>query len=175
MKVFVFMMALMLSVDSPIMLGIKTKVRRDEYLIVPGLGAESIIVNDKESDVRSKIGKEKYTISRIIGSSDIFMDIFGIKGFPSIVFNNIYFIEKIGVTYFMLNDTVVAIAGLRNNRVTIDSVELYRGVKYVLNHYNQTPTIKKEIQGNVIIIFPEIRFAIGDDDGNDSIDFYLVY
>jgi len=175
MKVFIILMALAVCADSSITQGMKIKVRKDEYLIVPGVGAESVILQDKKFDIRSILGQEKYTISQTQRLFDIFIDVLGVKGLPSVSFNCIYFVENKSVMYFIENDHVVAIAGLRCNRVTIDLVELHRGVRHVLSRYNQTRMVKNEIKGNVIFVFPEIGFAIADDNNDNVIDFYIVF
>jgi hypothetical protein len=108
---------------------IKDKIARDNVLIAPGIGAEAIILRSSAKSLIAQKGNPE-KISEFKKDMELFNDIFHKQSELKIYFNKIYYYQSMGFIVFIYNDDIVAIAGLNNNRITTESINLSNGIEY---------------------------------------------
>ncbi|HPQ54117.1 MAG TPA: hypothetical protein PK253_12790 [Spirochaetota bacterium] len=150
------------------------RIRLDDSLIVPGSGAENIILGDTESEVRKRKGQPEKT-ALFNEDHELFRDIFGISSPGGVYYRKIYHYSISGFMVFFYNDRVSAIAGLNTFRVTGDSVSLQNGVDNFVYHYGNRGLAVLKKGSHALYLYREQGIAVIDDSGNDSIDMYLLF
>lgn len=149
------------------------RIRLDDSLIVPGSGAENIVLGDTVSDVRARKGQPDKT-AVFNEDRELFRDIFGTASPGGVYYRKIYHYSILGFMVFFHNDRVSAIAGLNTFRVTSDSVSLQNGIdNFIYNYGNRDLTILKK-GSHALYLYRKQGIAVVDDGSNDSIDMYLL-
>ena len=150
------------------------RIRLDDSLIVPGSGAENIILGDTVSEVRARKGQPDKT-AVFNEDHELFRDIFGIPSPAGVYYRKIYHYSISGFMIFFHNDRVSAIAGLNTFRVTSDSVSLQNGIdNFIYNYGNSGLAIMKK-GSHAMYLYRKQGIAVIDDSVNDSIDMYLLF
>ncbi|MCU0822949.1 MAG: hypothetical protein MUC95_10845 [Spirochaetes bacterium] len=168
----------------PIFLGISTgvslaeRVRDDINLVVPGIGSEKIVLKEEGGSVISKKGYPD-SVSQFDEKKELFHHVFGVNSGFKIFFTRIYYYERQKSVFFIYDNTIVAIAGTTNSRITSDAVDFKKGVAYFIFGYgnNKLKVITKSGDRNTdkIYLYPEAGIAVIDDGDDDTIDMYLVF
>ncbi|MBN2040025.1 MAG: hypothetical protein JW864_08295 [Spirochaetes bacterium] len=152
------------------------QIQRDSSLIVPGVGAESVIVN---GDAKTVISLKGYPdkVSEVNEKKELFYDIFKIKSPVNIFFDKIYYYNYYKTVFFIDSNVITAIAGMNTDRVTTESVSLVRGVEYFIFNYGNENlyTLKRENASDFIYLYSKYGIALIDDKGDDSIDMFIVF
>jgi len=153
---------------------LKLKIKNDEVLVVPGLGAENIVLNENDN-ILSLLKKDPGIICRFKSQNELFNDIFRLKSSVQINYDKICCYNSLRVIVFSRNGFISAIAGLIINRITIDSVSLQNGVDYFIFNYgnNGLQVLKKK--NDKIYLYSKLGIAIVDDNSDDIIDMYIVF
>lgn len=155
--------------------GTTEMVIQDESLIVPGVGAERIILGGTTAQLEKWYAGDTFKNVVKDTSADVFRDVFKVKCGYSVPFNEIRYYTKNKASVFLLNLRVTAVAGNSNERVTSDSIELEKGVEYFIYSYGNK-ALKRIRDGNSsMYIYPDEGIAVFDDDNDDDIDLYLVF
>lgn len=150
-------------------------IRADESLVVPGRGAERVVLNDSVDALLSGRGYPD-RISEFKGGKELFQEVFRVGAPLKISFDKIYYYETKGLIVFIHAANVAAVAGLRrDNRVTFEGVGLGQGIDYFLFRYGNRglKIIKKETDR--IYIYPGLGIALIDDKSDDAIDMFLIF
>lgn len=153
---------------------LKVNIQADKSLIVPGLGAERILLNDEAQHILSQMGYPD-KIARFNKSRELFKHIFDIRISPNIYFTKIYYYKASGIIVFLNNKKVSSIIGLNKFRITNESVNLQNGAEYfIFNYGNKTlKTVKNN--KNTLYIYSQQGIAIVDDKSDDTIDMYIIF
>ena len=168
----VYLIMAMLITSAPGLLD--ERIRLDESLIVPGSGAENIILGDTVSEVRARKGAPEKT-ALFNNDHELFRDIFGISSPAEVSYRKIFHYSIMGIMVFFSNDRVTAVAGLNTFRVTSDSASLQNGVdSFIFNYGNRDLTVLKK-GSHTLYLYRKQGIAVIDDGNNDTIDMYLVF
>lgn len=149
------------------------RIKADAGLIVPGMGAERVVLGDNISDVIKSYRGEKCRVSKSAKTTDLFKEIFRVESDFRLDFDEMHYFE--GRVMILFKDRAVSsIIGLRK-RITIDSVDLSRGVEYFILHYGNSG-LKTITRGDSrIYLYQKTGIAIVDDNVDDQIDMYIVF
>ncbi len=154
------------------------KIKGDNRLVAPGLGGEGIVLKEEGATVISKKGYPD-KVSEFKEKRELFRDVYGIKSRVKIYFNKIYYYKKKKAIVFIDNKYISGIAGLSNSRVTVESVDLKKGVEYFIFGYgNDRLNIllkSSDKKGDKVYLYPELGIAVVDDMNDDIIDMYIVF
>ncbi len=148
---------------------------RDSTLIAPGIGAEGILINEDIDEVFKRIGRRKFRISKPRTTGELFGNVLKVHSKSKIYFEALYCHEENKYIACVFHGKVVALIGLHNNRVTLDSVNLRSGVNSFIYNYGNKNCFLVKRDSNAIYIYPERGIAVADDEMNDSIDLYIVF
>ncbi|MBP7734834.1 MAG: hypothetical protein KA369_02565 [Spirochaetes bacterium] len=151
------------------------RILRDSTLIVPGIGAEGILINEDIEDVFKRVGRMKYKVSKPRATGELFKNVFNVNSRKKIYFETLYYHEENKYTACVFHGKVVAVIGLNNNRVTLDSVNLRSGINSFIFNYGKRNLYLVKSDSNAVYIYPDRGTAVADDGMNDSIDFYIVF
>jgi hypothetical protein len=150
------------------------RIRLDDSLIVPGAGAENIILGDTVSEVQARKGAPEKT-ALFNDDRELFRDIFGIASPAKVPYRKIFHYSIMGFMVFFSNDRVTAVAGLNTFRVTSDSASLQNGVdSFIFNYGNRDLTVLKK-GSHALYLYRKQGIAVIDDGNNDTVDMYLVF
>ncbi|MDY6934702.1 MAG: hypothetical protein SVZ03_10865 [Spirochaetota bacterium] len=150
------------------------RIRANNILVVPGKGAESILLGDGVDEVLFVKGHPDRVVE-IGGIKDLLKDIFRLVSDIRICYDRIYYFETKGLIVFIEKGVVVAIAGLNNNRVTNDSVSLAKGADYFLFSYGNKDLNVLVNGDNRLYLYPKLGIAVADDKCDDIVDMYIVF
>lgn len=155
---------------------ISISIRNDNSLIVPGTGAENVLLKQQADELLTIKGYPE-KISELKEKKELFKDVFKVNGSIKINFDKIFYYDFQKAIFFLDSNIVTAIAGLSSRKITIDSVDLTRGVEFfVFNYGNKNLQILKKDNGSKDTIYLYSRgIAIVDDRGDDKIDMYIVF
>ena len=152
------------------------RILNDGSLVVPGRGAEKVLVNEKAKEL---IGLKGYPdkVSEFEERKELFTDVFKVKSPVNIFFDKIYYYTYHKAVFFIDSNIITAIAGMSNDRITPDSVRLSKGVEYFIFNYgnNNLETLKKEKGNDIIYLYSKYGIALVDDKGDDEINMYLIF
>ena len=154
------------------------KIQSDINLIVPGVGSEKIILKEESGVIISAKGYPD-SVSEFEETKEFFHHVFGIDSKLKILFNKIYYYEKQKSVFFIHDNIITAIAGMTNNRITSDAIDLKKGIEYFIFGYgnNNLTVLAKSNDKNrdKIYLYPEDGIAVFDDGNDDIIDLYIVF
>ena len=151
------------------------KVLQDETLIVPGCGAERVLLSENIANAIDRYGNYRFKYSRPQKISELFKEIFKVDGNLRIYFDEIYYNDEKKFALFVFKKRIVAVAGFNQNKITEDSIQLAKGLDYFIFSYGNKHMIIVENAGNKICIYPDRGVALIDDGADDSIDMYIVF
>jgi len=151
------------------------RLLHDSTLIAPGIGAEGILINEDVDDVLKRVGRKKYRISKPRNTGELFGNVLKVHSKSKIYFEELYYHEDNNYTACVFHGKVVALIGLDNNRVTLDSANLRSGINSFIYVYGKKNCFLAKSDFNAIYIYPERGIAVADDGMNDSIDLYIVF
>jgi hypothetical protein len=155
-------------------LNLDDRIKSDESLIVPGRGAENIILNDNAAEFLSIKGYPD-RIAQFRTKRELFKDVFKIDSPVKVYFDKIYYYQLKRLTIFTLNRKISSIIGMNSYRITIDSVNLSNGVEYFVFNYGNSGVKILSRKNNKIYIYTKLGIAIFDDKNDDTIDMYVVF
>lgn len=147
----------------------------DETLIVPGIGAEKIILNESISQLNDSYKGQEYRLVKLKEQSEIFTAIYKININTGLVFNEIRYYYNNNTVAFIKNNIIQAVVGLKMDRITVDAVDLSRGAEFFIYHYgNESMKVYEESSG-ILYMYQNKGIAIFDDNNDDTIDLYMVF
>ena len=153
-------------------------IKNDNNLIGPGLGAEKIVLNENADMVISAKGYPG-KVSEFEERKELFKDVFKINLSAKIFFDKIYYYETKKTVILLDRSHVSGIVGFSNRRVTVDSVNLGRGVEYfVFGYGNKNLEIikkKNDKTESKIYLYLKLGIVIVDDRSDDIIDMFIVF
>ena len=147
---------------------------KDRYLVVPGLGAENLLLGEEVERVLSLFGYPDKSVESK-EEMELLLDVYGRDLSLQIHFDKIFIYEMKAVIVFFKRGRISAVAGLSKYRVTSDSVNLARGVEYFLFNYGNKYLHVLEMGENKMYIYSRFGIAIIDDLCDDIIDMYIVF
>jgi hypothetical protein len=151
------------------------KIIGDSTIIVPGRGSNGIVIGEDIDDVVMRFGKSKFKISRPNQVSELFKDVFKMRGNTRIYFDAMYYNEEKKCAVCVFKGRVDAVIGFDGSYTTSDAVNLQRGINnFIFNYGNRNLKLLRQ-GGNAIYVYPEHGIAVIDDGDNDTIDLYIVF
>lgn len=171
---YIIVVLLSAQVIGDVSLNLDERIKSDESLIVPGRGAENIILNDDAAELLSVKGHPD-RIAQFRTRRELFKDIFRIDSPVKVYFDKIYHYQLERLTIFTLNRRISSILGMNSYRITIDSVNLSNGVEYFVFNYGNSDVKILSRKNNKIYIYINLGIAIFDDRNDDTIDMYIVF
>lgn len=151
------------------------RILQDETLIVPGRGAERVLLSENIVNVMDRYGKYRFKYSRPPQISELFKDIFKVDGNLRIYFDGIYYNDEKKFALFVFKKMIVAVVGFNQNKITEDSILLSKGLDHFIFSYGNKHMTIVENAGNKICIYPDRGVALIDDGRDDGIDMYIVF
>ena len=153
-------------------------INNNTRVIVPGIGAEGVLLGDKEGDV---IRKYKATDISIIRTEkkDFFSDVLRINAPCQVYFNKIIKIANANIACFMYNGSVCVITGSNNDRVVLNNISIINGIDYFIYSFGNKGISKFQSGKNHLLLYAEKGICIADDDNDNDNDnpvgFFLAY
>ncbi|MFC1669060.1 hypothetical protein ACFL20_01605 [Spirochaetota bacterium] len=154
---------------------LKDKIYNDNNLIIPGFGADGVLLNDENLKVMQNFSYYKCKISSYKNKKEIFKDVLRIKCKYNIFFDKTIAYNKRKIIIFSYRRRVVAVIGLSNKRITSDSVNLSKGIEYFIFKYGNRGLVKMEKGRHKIYLYNKIGIALIDDNSDDSINMYIIF
>ncbi len=172
-RIFVTVVLLIPAVTLPAQ-DLTQRLRSDETLIIPGIGAEKLLLSDSAAGVASLKGSPDRT-ARFRTTEEIFGTIYKLQTDLKIPYDMIYYYNEKKCVVFLHDSRVSAIAGFSSNRVTDLSVDLGKGMDNFIFSYGNLGMEIKEKASNRACLFAERGIAVFDDGRDGKIDMYLIF
>jgi hypothetical protein len=150
------------------------KLRVDSTLVVPGNGAEEVVLGDTAAEVVRHKGHP----GRVAGSrqvKDLFKDIYGQEVPVKILFEKILYYKSGQTAVFIGEGKAVAVAGYNRHRVTIDAVAIDSGIEHFIFNYGNEGLLLFSKGEHRLYVYPKRGIALADDGGDGTIDMYIVF
>ncbi len=154
--------------------GLENRIPEDSTLIIPGKGAEKVLLGDDAGTLLRRRGTPD-RIARFEQPKELFEHIYAMPMELKIPFDLIYYFRECSCTVFLYRDKVSAVAGVPASRVTDLPVELDGGIDLLILRYGNEGMIVKQKGKNKAYLFPNLGMALFDDEGDGSIDLYIVF
>lgn len=151
------------------------RIRSDTSLVVPGNGAEGVVLGEEIDGVLQRYRRDGFRVSRPPAFRELFKDVFNVDSEIKIVFDSLYFNEEKRVTLCVLRERVTAVIGLNGDRFTTDGVDLKKGINHFIFHYGNRDLAELRGGSNGIYLYPHLGIGAVDDGMNDSVDIYVVF
>lgn len=149
-------------------------LKRDNTLFIPGIGAESIVLNESSDNLLNRIGPPD-TILAFKKRKELFKDVFHVQSPKKIYFTQLFYFQKKQFIVFLNKGCAIAIAGFKRSRCDYNSVNLEKGTDYFLFNYGNNNLYTLHKAGSSIYIYPSRGVAIADDKLDNLIDIYIVF
>ncbi|HOO70577.1 MAG TPA: hypothetical protein PK926_02370 [Spirochaetota bacterium] len=149
-------------------------INNNTRVIVPGIGAEGVLLGDKEGDVIRKYKDSDISIIRT-EKKDFFSDVLRINAPCPVYFNKIIKIANANIACFLYNGSVCAITGSNNDSVVLNNISIINGVDYFIYSFGNRGIIKFQSGKNQLLLYAEKGICIADDDNDNDIDLYAVF
>jgi hypothetical protein len=153
---------------------LSSRLRDDETLVVPGRGAERLLIAEGADAVAARMGTPE-RIARFDVTGELFEKVYKMPADLKIPYDMIYYYRAKKCVVFLHQGKVSAIAGLSNSRVTDLPADLSRGVERFIFSYGNDGLAVAEKGRNRAYIYGRLGIALFDDGANDGIDMYLVF
>ncbi len=172
--------AFLMCIVSPLMSSsedktVQRRIMSDPSLVVPGCGAEGVMLGEEIGKVLHRFGMDKFRASRPPAHRELFKDVFDIDSSVKIVFDSLYLCEEKRMTLCVLNTRVVAVIGLNGDRTTVDGVDFKKGINAFIYHYGNRHLVKLQSGSNGIYLYRLLGIGAFDDGSNDSVDLFIVF
>lgn len=176
MKLAVLMLAVVLGMqESPVVLGLKVKIRRDDQLVVPGYGAEQVVLGISLGEVGAQFKKDDYKVV-IPGKMNNFLKhVLRSPVYNKINFESMLFFNKRNFVLLMNKGVVVSVLSMNVQRVTIDSVDIHNGVRNFLKSYRSYKFNKSRFGQNTMYHCNRLGIGFVDDGNDDDIDMFYIF
>ena len=155
--------------------GLIKKIKTDETIIVPGIGAEKIVIGENIATAYKVLNENKYKLSKFRKQKELFKEIFKIESNVKIYYDKIHYFNLKKVIIFSREGIITAIIGLRINRVTEESVSLDRGIDYFIFNYGNENIRQFSNDRGKIYISKKMGIALFDDNDNNKISMFLIF
>lgn len=155
-------------------INISERLSFDESLVLPGVGAEKMEIGKAVGQLDRVYKADQYKYVKVNGA-DLFQDVFHVRCDYHIRYTSIRYYKNSKAVFFINDSRIEAIAGLSNERVTDNMVELAKGAEYFIMNYGNKSLDRIKEGLNTIYIYPSLGIAVVDDDGDDSIDIFIVF
>jgi hypothetical protein len=138
------------------------------------MGAEGILLGDTPRELAAlPFGADKE--ASFDRAKDLFADIYPEKVNLKIPYSKIYYYEARRFAVFLYRETVTAIAGMNTARVTADSVGLENGIQHFMFNYGNEGLDVVMKNSHRLLIYRSLGIAVADDEGDGTIDMYIVF
>jgi hypothetical protein len=155
--------------------GLEELITNDRNFVAPGKGGEGILLGEDTAAISGRIRSGNFRVSRFNEILEFYRDVLKVESKYSINFDSIIFFPDRETVLLSLDGKIVSIIGLSNNRITIDSIELRRGMDYILFSYgSEKRTAIKSSRGNIYIYYNN-GIAFVDDGPDNSLDMYILF
>ncbi len=153
---------------------ISSRLRDDETLVVPGKGAEKLLLADGADVVIGTLGTPE-RIARFDRAGDLFENVYSMRVDLKIPYDLVYYYQSKKCVVFIHGGKVSAIAGFSGGRITDLPADLSRGVERFILGYGNDGMAVKEKGHHRAYIFGKAGIAVFDDGADGSIDMFLVF
>ncbi|MCX7678794.1 MAG: hypothetical protein N2316_06210 [Spirochaetes bacterium] len=171
-------LALILTCFSAVVYGsshnLSNRVQNDETLVIPGIGAEKVLIDDNKENVIARLGSPIRVVT-FENAQEVFTTIFQLPPELHIPFEDIYYYGNEHGIIFFHKGNVSAIGGFAKKRVTHDGVSLENGIQRVIFHYGNEELLTLAKGKHRAYIYFQKGIALFDDNGDDGIDLYLIF
>ncbi len=172
--IYILVVLLGTQIVSDASLKLNDRIKTDESLIVPGRGAENILLRDDAAELITIKGNPD-RIAQFRTKRELFKDVFKIDSPVKVYFDKIYYYPLKRLTIFIHNRKISSVIGMNNYRITIDSVNLSNGTEYFIFNYGNAGVKILSRKNNKIYIYVHLGIAIIDDKNDDIIDMYVIF
>ena len=152
---------------------LSTMVLKDDTLIVPGVGAASILIDMPEEEMVLIKGKPFEKTQNV--THDFFKDVLRIKSEIRLPFNYLYTYRNPFVIIGFQNKRVSFVTVWGSYGVLIDGVKVSGGVmKIIFNYGNEGLSVIKDAD-NSIFMYPLKGIAFVDEKNDDAVDGTIIF
>ena len=151
------------------------KIKQDDSFIVPGLGANRVLLDEDINYVIQRFKQHGFNISKPKKIAELFKDVFNLSSTTPIYFDTLYHNDENKFSLCVYQNKVVAVIGTNINKITIDFVDLNAGINNFIYHYGNKNLHQMRNGSHGIFYYPEKGIAVVDDNLNDTIDMYIIF
>ncbi len=145
----------------------------DSTLIVPGVGAEGVLLGMTLKEIKELKGEPLRVTEK--KRWKLFRDVFQLKEIADVPFDMMIEYGYPGITIGLKDCKVQFVIGQSQQRVTISGVSLEKGVSYVIFRMGNEGLHILERTQKSLYMYKSRGVAFFDDGSNDSIDMYAVF
>lgn len=149
------------------------RVVRDSSLVVPGVGAEGILLGMKVEEVKELKGEPERVTQKKRWM--LFEDVFKLKEVDDVPFDSMLVYGYPDVTVGLKSGKVQFVIGQSSQRVTSSGVSLERGVQYLIFRMGNEGLHILERTEKSLYMYSTRGLALFDDGSDDSIEMYAVF
>jgi hypothetical protein len=153
----------------------KTLIRKERTLVVPGTGGEGVLLGEETSVATGSLSEENFTVSQLKKELDLYRDVLKIESPQRILFDRITFFPGLETVLLSRQGRICSIIGLSSQRVTSDSIDLEKGIEYILFSYGNERLVTLKNKSGTIYIYFDQGIAFVDDDSDNSLDMYILF
>jgi energy-coupling factor transporter transmembrane protein EcfT len=150
-------------------------IRADRSLVVPGKGGEGILLGEDASAAVGSLTEDNFTVSRFKNERDLYHDVFKIKSPHRILFDKIIYFPSLETVLLSLQGKISSIVGLSSRRITSDSIDLGKGIEYILFSYGNQRLFTRKNKNSAVYIYLDNGIAFVDDNSDNSLDMYILF
>ncbi len=150
-------------------------IRKDRKLVVPGRGGEGVLIGEETSAAQGRLSGDNFTLSRFRIELDLYRDILKVESPHRIPFDRILFYPDLDTVLLSRKGCVNGIIGLNSMRITSDSVNLDKGLEYIIFNYGSESLVTLKKRKGTIYIYLNSGIAFIDDNSDNSLDMYILF
>jgi hypothetical protein len=152
----------------------RAMIKADGSLVVPGIGAEKILLGEYAKEILTIKGYPD-RIASFSERKELFAEIFELDSPVKIYFDKIYYYRSKDAIVFIENSIISSIIGLNSYRITDDAVNLNNGTEYFIFNYGNTGMRTLSKKENRIYLYEALGIAVVDDRNDNTIDMYIIF
>lgn len=150
-------------------------VRNDRSMVVPGKGGEGVLLGEESSAAEGRLTEKNFMVSRFRNKLDLYRDILNVELPFKIFFDKIIYFPDHKTVLLSFNGRINSIIGLNNRKITSDSIDLEKGIEYILFNYGNEHLLTLKNKNGTIYIYGKTGIAFVDDDSDNSLDMYILF
>lgn len=148
-------------------------VIKDETLVVPGIGASSVVIDMSEQEVLLIKGKPFEKTQNV--THEFFKDVLKTNSAPPLTFNYLYTYKNPSTIIGFYKEKVSFIVVWGSGGVLIDGIPLSRGIMAIVFHYGNDGMQIVHGADGVLFVYPSKGIAFIDEKNDDNIDGIIIF
>ncbi len=150
-------------------------VRTDRSLVVPGKGGEGVLLGEEFAAAAGRLSGNTFAVSRFRNDLELYRDVLKVNSPHRILFDRIIYFPGRETVLLSFRGRVSSIIGLSSRRITSDSINLEKGLEYILFSYGNEHLVSLKNKNGAIYIYLDNGIAFVDDNSDNSLDMYILF